>query len=55
MPLHYQPIRRQEWLNADGSFNQDADGYKYNVETAQNAFQEIIYYANALKDSPYQK
>ena len=55
LPTNTALSKAQEWLNADGSFNQDADGYKYNVETAQNAFQEIIYYANALKDSPYQK
>ena len=55
LPTNTALSKAQEWLNADGSFNQDADGYKYNVETAQNAFQEIIYYANALKDSPCQK
>ena len=55
LPTNTALSKAQEWLNADGSFNRDADGYKYNVETAQNAFQEIIYYANALKDSPYQK
>ena len=55
LPTNTALSKAQEWLNEDGSFNRDADGYKYNIETAQNAFQEIIYYANALKDSPYQK
>ena len=55
LPTNTALSKAQEWLNEDGSFNRDADGYKYNIETAQNAVQEIIYYANALKDSPYQK
>lgn len=55
LPTNTALSKANEWLNEDGSFNKEAAGYKYNTETAKNAFEEIIYYTNALMDSPYKK
>ena len=47
--------KAQEWLNKDGSFNKDSEGYKYNKDTAKQAFNEIIYYTRLLKNNPYKR
>lgn len=55
LPTNVSLGQAQKWLNEDGSLNESDDSCQFYMKTAQTVADEIQYYAQTLKNSPYRK